>query len=52
MNLSISDLAPVVVAGVATAVNLILVWLAVRQAHSGRKAARHKGRRADPTPAE
>ena len=34
------DFAPVIVAGVMAAVGLLLVWLSVRQAHSGDRKAK------------
>jgi|GEM_PF-4155012 len=48
--LTISDLGPVIVAAVAAVSGLFILWLAVREAHSGerkaRKAAREVERRA------
>jgi hypothetical protein len=51
MNLTVSDLAPLIVAAIVVPVGLLLVWLAVRQAHSGpRKPARRT--KPDPKAAE
>ena len=53
MNLTVSDLAPLIVAAVVVPVNLVLVWLAVRQAHSGsRKEKAPRRSMPDPRPAE
>lgn len=53
MNLFLQDLAPAIVALVAAAFGLFLVWLAVRQAHSGRgKPTSSRRRKPDPNPAE
>jgi hypothetical protein len=47
--LTISDWAPLIGAGFAAANALFLVWLSLRQAHSGeRKAAREAERRSQP----
>lgn len=52
MTLTTADLAPVIVAGVAAAVGLFLVWLSVRQAHSGERKARKAAREAERRAAE
>ncbi len=35
----LSDFAPAIIASIMAAVGLLLVWLAVRQAHSGERRA-------------
>ncbi|HEX8622607.1 MAG TPA: hypothetical protein VF718_11620 [Allosphingosinicella sp.] len=50
MNLTVSDLAPIIVLAVVVPFVLFLVWLAVRQAHNG--SGKGKRKRPDPTAAE
>jgi hypothetical protein len=45
--LTTADLAPVIVAGIAATVVLFLVWLSLRQAHSGERKARKAARDAE-----
>jgi uncharacterized membrane-anchored protein len=53
MNLTVSDLAPLIVAAIVVPFVLLLVWLAVRQAHSEpRKRSRPRRSRPDPNAAE
>jgi hypothetical protein len=43
----LSDFAPVIVAAVAAAVSLLILWRAVRQAHSGERKAAKAAREAE-----
>jgi hypothetical protein len=45
--LTISDWAPLIGAGVASASGLFLLWLSVRQAHSGQRRAAKAEREAE-----
>ena len=53
MSPFLQDLAPAIVGLIAAAFGLFLLWLAVRQAHSGSRKGRESRRaRPDPDPAE